>query len=82
MISFFIFLKFRLLFKPCVTFPLVLFLKNPSWFFYGHIWLLNLWYSLLSPALLAHGHWHRSRFPGSHGLGLDGEELGSGKNPS
>ena len=42
----------------------------------------NILCSLSSPALLAHGHWHCSRFPGSHGLSLDGEELGSGKNPS
>lgn len=40
--------------------------------FFFHIWLLNLWYSLLSPALLANGHWHCPRLPGSHGLGLDG----------
>lgn len=72
-ISFFILLKFR-----C---PLNL-VSHFHLFLCGHIWSLNLWYLLPSPALLAHGHWHRPRFPGSHGLWLDGEELGSGKNPS
>lgn len=48
----------------------------------GHIWLLNVALAVSPSAVLAHGHWHRSRFPGSHGLGLDGEELGPRKNSS
>lgn len=35
--------------------------------------------SSCAAAVLADGHRHRSRFPGGDGLGLDGEELGSGK---
>lgn len=75
----FILLKFKLFFKSCISLLSILlfYILGSSVAIFG-CWM---WRSL-SPALLAHGHWHRTRFPGSHGLGLDGEELGSGKNPS